>query len=64
MLSLPTRGFPALFYLLSSDSDTLCQAVTHGSGAWARGMPLTAPCGYRAAGAGRVCVSFLEAAAS
>lgn len=40
--SLPTRGFPALFYLLSNDSNTLSQTVTHSSTVCAQAMRLGA----------------------
>lgn len=40
--SLPTRGFPALFYLLSSISHTLCQTVTHSNKACAEAICLSA----------------------
>lgn len=42
MPSLPTRGFPALFYLLSNDSNTLSQTVTHSSTVCAQAMRLGA----------------------
>lgn len=38
--SLPTRGFPPLFYLLSKDPDTLSQTVTHSSSVCAEAMCL------------------------
>ena len=45
--SLPTRGFPTLFYLLSNAADTLSQAVTHGSNVCAQALRLGALCRYR-----------------
>lgn len=45
--SLPTQGFPPLFYLLSKDPDTLSQTMTQSSSVCAEAMCLGALCRYR-----------------